>query len=485
MGLKIEDDNPFMKRYMRKLSSAREKHNSLKNLNEDNKRNVESLSTRNMENGDDTLSFIIKLSDDQQELDLVIEDTKKLTEDLLKLLNNIKGELEESDKTSKEEILNECKQMLTIESKKLPNLEDKLVKLEKGVNESSQTTEMALRILDKSNPEYSKVTDLDKDLKHLQKDTSEFRTEKTRISSEISSLLSKINTADLSTISMLEILTIQKQSSKIVSNHAHLSTNITDGLSRLKSLHLLLTKILQALKDHLAKAYDTESTTLNNKLHGLKRFLTPTGKVPDSLQRPKGLKELLDAVYLSKEDPDYSTYIGYTELVRTNLTKCDYAVKDLNRLEGDVEKVVTTYQNGMKKADTMVSEIEQIQNSLEGISQNQTPANELSGVIDGILVDLDAKKEQEIIDFLNNIKGQRFKDAQEKFSKLQFDTSELERRIREVNEENEEFTGQLNKAAKTSKNREKTNLIDLLLRESDGSRRDLKKIQNDTSKQIH
>lgn len=321
MVLKIEEDNPFMKRYVRKLNNAREKHSSLKNLNEDNKRNVESLSTRNMENGDDTLSFIIKLSDDQQELDMVIEDTKRSSEDLLKLLNGIKEELEESDKTSKEEILNECKQMLTIDSKKLPSLEDKLVKLEKGVDESLKTSDIALRILDQSNSEYPKIVDLDKDLKHLQKDTSQYRTDLTRISTENSSLLSKISSADLSTISMLEILTIQKQSQKIITDHSNLSTQITDALSLLKSLHQSLSTLLESLKSHLCTLYSTETSTIDKKLTSLKKFLTPTGKVSDSIQRPSSLKELLESVSLSKEDPEYSTYSVYSELVSTNLTK--------------------------------------------------------------------------------------------------------------------------------------------------------------------
>lgn len=91
---KIEDDNPFMKRFARKLDNARNKFNNLKDTNDESKKTMDELSNRNLAD-DDYLSFIISLAEDQEDSDAIIEDTMKDADALLKQLSNIQSELDE------------------------------------------------------------------------------------------------------------------------------------------------------------------------------------------------------------------------------------------------------------------------------------------------------------------------------------------------------------------------------------------------------
>lgn len=306
----IEDDNPFMKRFIRKLNNAKDKLNELKDTNNDNKRTMEELASRNMQN-EDYLSFIISLAEDQQDSDSTIEETKKSSDDLLKLLSNIKEELDESDKNSKDEILTECKKKINMTLKNLPNLEDKLSKLEKGVAASLRTTDLALQILDKNHSEYEEVSEIDKDMKHLEKDTEGLRSDKNKLTDELEKLKKAIDSADSVNLSMNEVLQIQKQTSKACEDHQGISDGVDSGLDRLKHFNLKLDQLLQSLRDQLKKNTDKLVNDMTDKLEFLQRFLSPEGKVADSIQRPTNLKEVLDDTYILKDDPDYKQYHGY------------------------------------------------------------------------------------------------------------------------------------------------------------------------------
>lgn len=91
---------------------------------------------------------------------------------------------------------------------------------------------------------------------------------------------------------------------------------------------------------------------------------------------------------------------------------------------------------------------------------------------------VDAQKEQEIIDFINKIRQNRSNDAKDGIQRLANGLASLEKRWKEVNDENEGFIAVLNGSSNT-KNKDKLALIEQLLKESDGSSKDLAKIKQD------
>ena len=85
------------------------------------------------------------------------------------------------------------------------------------------------------------------------------------------------------------------------------------------------------------------------------------------------------------------------------------------------------------------------------------------------------------MDFLSKIKQNRFNDAKDGLQKLGAALGNLDKRWKEVNDENEHFIGVLNSASNT-KNNDKLKLIEQLLKESDGSKKDLGKIKQEAGK---
>jgi len=477
---KLEDDNPFMKRFVRKLNNAREKYNQLKSKNDDNMATMEDLSNRKVGDGD-YLTFIIELSEDQNESDMYIKDNKNASEELLKALNTINEELDDFDKTSKDEIINECRDNIHSKSKELANLEEKLDRLEKGVSLNLRTADNALQVLDENHPDYAEVTKADEDFKNLDKDTRNLRLTLDRTTVEIRSITKRVD-AGMGEFSMSDIMEIQKQTSQVCRDQDDLEEGIDDGLARLKKFEYDIEKLLKVIRDQLKSDTEEVIVTVTEKITIIKKFLDPKSKDPNSINRQFTLKELLETVYLTEEDSEYTQYITYTELIKTSLTKCEVATKDLNRLDGDVTKVTNSFNKALKKDDSIINQIDHIQITFQSIRDNKAPANDLKKVTDGISEEVDSEKEQEIIDFLDKIKGQKFGSAKDRIDQLQLDLSELERRLNEVNGENDSFTSQLSKALGTSKTREKSNLIDLLIRDSDGSKKDLKRIKTQSGK---
>lgn len=154
-------------------------------------------------------------------------------------------------------------------------------------------------------------------------------------------------------------------------------------------------------------------------------------------------------------------------------------MNDLKRLNGDVSKILKEYSTNSQKEGSIVDQIDYIQQSMGKLKENESPAKDLTEVVKQILDELDGDKEQEIIDFINKVKKNKFGEAQDRYDKLAYDLSEFEKRHREVNQENEGFISTLNKANNKAKSKEKGKLIDQLLRESNGSQKDLKKIRSD------
>ena len=98
-----------------------------------------------------------------------------------------------------------------------------------------------------------------------------------------------------------------------------------------------------------------------------------------------------------------------------------------------------------------------------------------------ILSQVDAQKEQEINDFLSKIRQNRSNDAKDGIQKLINGLASLDKRWKEVNDENDGFIAVLNGASNT-KNKDKLSLIEQLQKESDGSKKDLIKIKQDAGK---
>lgn len=127
----------------------------------------------------------------------------------------------------------------------------------------------------------------------------------------------------------------------------------------------------------------------------------------------------------------------------------------------------------------VINQIEIYKQLYDKIKSNEKPSVDLHNTVKSILADVNAKKEQEIIDFLNRTKQKRLDEAQDIHYTLEHNIGSIERRWKEVNGQNEDFIDVLNKASNT-KNRDKIKLIDILMSESEDSRRDLNKIKQET-----
>lgn len=183
--------------------------------------------------------------------------------------------------------------------------------MENGVSTCLRTTDLALQILDKNHPEYEDIKNIDKDLNILEKDTEGYRTEKDKLTDELEDLIKAIDTAQDKMTSMNEIIKIQKRSGQACEDHEKLDKDIDEGLDRLQNYQLKLEDILKGLKDQLKKEADKLVEDMEDKLFSLERFLNPSGNVPDSIQRPTNLKQLLDDTFILRDDPDYKQYHEY------------------------------------------------------------------------------------------------------------------------------------------------------------------------------
>lgn len=141
--------------------------------------------------------------------------------------------------------------------------------------------------------------------------------------------------------------------------------------------------------------------------------------------------------------------------------------------------MMSEYAQNSDKDLPIVAQIDHMQNSFNRIQSNERHSNDLGENVKAILLQVNAAKEQEILDFINKIRQSRFNDSKDKIGKLSANLAALDKRWKEVNDENDDFIGTLTKAQGTSKNKDKLNLIGQLLRESDGSKKDLNKMKGE------
>lgn len=152
-------------------------------------------------------------------------------------------------------------------------------------------------------------------------------------------------------------------------------------------------------------------------------------------------------------------------------------MSDLSRLNKEVSKVLDEYDSKSSDRGLVIDQINYLQQALSILSANESPANSLNEVVAKILNELDSEKEQEIIDFLNNLKSQKHSNAEDRYNSVVHSISEVEKLWRQINGDNEDFISQLSQGRKGA-NKDKAKLIESLSKESDGSKVDLKKIKD-------
>ena len=473
----IEPDNPLMEKFLKEFEEARNRHTDLKGNNSDNQKTMGNLANRNME-GDDYLNFLIILSEDQLVTDGVIQDTRKQSKDLLLLLKKLKTELDEEDKNAKADILNKAKNYLMSKYKTISSLEEKLKELEDGEIEYFRSLDSALEIIDKSHPEYEELSKIDKNSGV----SKQLRIEKNQLEDELESIKKLIDSANPTRIPMKEVLEIQTRTNSSCEKYERIDTEINEGLANLREIIIFLEKLLEGLKDKIKKNSDEKVSVISTKIKTLENFLTPKGNVKNSIQRPINLKALIDSIVISREDAEFEQYQVYLELITTNLTKSTYAAKDLDRLNKDTSKVLKEYDVKSRFKDSITDQIDYLQGAVVILDENETPAEKLNGVVANILKELDEEKEKEITIFLNNLKSQREGEAENKLNTLLSNLRDLEKWWKITNKENEGFMQDLSRAKISGKKKEKNQLANILIQESEKSQKDLKSIKRDIGK---
>lgn len=311
-----EDDNPLLDDFLKDLREVKNRLTELKATNGINKTEMDDLSNRDM-GDEDYLNFLIKLSKDQKETDRKIEDTKNESDALLKHLNKLKKDLEESDRTSKSEILNKCRNEINQRLKNLSDLNDKVYKLEENENKYYTDAEVAQQTVDKSIVEYEKIVSIDR----KNGSSKKARQDKNEIEDELKSIKKLLDQSDISNVSMRDVLTIQQRTEQVSESFNTLTEFVDEKLGKVDEDHSWLIEFLRSLRDKIKTKTDHFEKDISGIMKNLKRFLTPTEKVKDSIQRPQYLKELLESTYLAKDEPEYALYTEFCELVNANLSK--------------------------------------------------------------------------------------------------------------------------------------------------------------------
>ena len=380
---KIQGDNPLIKRFIDELTGAEKLLNDTDNWNDHNKADMRDLSNRNMRD-DDYFSFIISLSQDQQVIDGHAEETKKNSDDVLKALRNLMEDFDESEKSLKDQILSDWRKMLNAKMNSLPDLEEKLRKLENGVDLSVKTSVNALQVLDKNHPDWNEISKLNKDMTQLERDTKDLRLDKDNLTTNIQRIIQILDSSDPKVMPMNKVLEIQESTNKVCEDHDKTSKGIDEGLDKLRDFDSKLQKLLNGIRDDLKRKTDRLTDDIKDRLNGVNRFLKPTGPISDSIQRPQKLNGLLSESPLHKEDADFNQYQGYCNLVNDNLTRWKYATNDLDRLEGDVKPLIDEYTINQSKDLPIIEQINALQNSFNKIKGNEKHSSDLVDIVKGI-----------------------------------------------------------------------------------------------------
>jgi hypothetical protein len=311
-----DDDGILLEDFVKDLKDVKDTLALLKTDNGGNKNRMDDLSVRDM-GSEDYLNFLIKLSNDQKDIDKKIEDTKRESDELLRHLSKIKKDLDESDRTSKSEILDKCRNDIHQRLNKLPHLGDKVQKLEDNENKYFKEAELAQHTVDKSIAEYEQISRIDR--KHGS--SKKARNDKNYIEGELESIQNLLDQADISNVSMKDVLEIQERTDKVCLCFESLTEFVGEKLLQVENDISWLNEFLRLLRNKLKNQTDKFEKDMNDIMRYLTRFLKPNEKVKDSIQRPQTLKEILESTYFAKEELAYDQYKGYCSLVNTNLSK--------------------------------------------------------------------------------------------------------------------------------------------------------------------
>jgi peroxiredoxin family protein len=233
------------------------------------------LSNRNVRD-DDYFSFIITLSKDQQVIDGHVEETKMDSDDVLKALRNLMEDFDESEKSLKDQILSDCRKLLNTKMSSLPDLEEKLRRLESGVDTSVKTSYNALQVLDKNHPDWNEVSKLNKDMTQLERDTKELRLDKDNLTTQIERIIQILDSTDPKVMPMNKVLEIQESTNKVSQDHEKTSIGIDEALDKLRDYDSKLQKLLQGIRDDFKRKTDRLNDDIKDRLNGITRFLRPT-----------------------------------------------------------------------------------------------------------------------------------------------------------------------------------------------------------------
>lgn len=379
---KVTGDSPFAKKFLDELAGVEKLLNTTDNASDYNKADMKDLSNRNMRD-DDYFSFIITLSQDQQAIDGHVEETKKNSDDVLKSLKSLLEDFDESEKNLKDQILADCRKLLTAKMNSLADLEEKLRRLESGVDASVKSSYSALQVLDKSHPDWNEISLLNKDMTQLERDTKGLRLDKDNITTQIQRLVQVLDSSDPKLIPMNKVLEIQESTNKVCEDHDKTSKGIDDALDKLRDYESKLQKLLQNIRDDLKRKTDRLADDIRDRLSGITRFLKPTGPVSDSIQRPQKLNGLLQESPLHRDDADYDQYQKYCNLVNDNLTRCKYAISDYDRLEGDINPLLGEYAVNQSKDLPIIDQIGAYQSSFGKIKANEKHSVDLADSVKG------------------------------------------------------------------------------------------------------
>ena len=473
-----QGDSPFLKKYKDKLADLEKQLKDTTKNNDKNKEEMKELLNRKFDD-DDCFGFITDLSKDQKILDGKIEDTKLNSDDILKKIKDLKSQFDEEEKNLKDQIALEWQRQLNSKLNYLPDIEEKLKKLENGVESSLKTSYLALQVIDKNQQEWNDISKINKDYWQIEKASKELRKDKDSLVLNMHKINQILQNSDLKQMPIEKLLELQNSTKIVYEDFDEISKGIDDETNKLKDLDLKLQNLLILIRNLIKQKADKLTDEIKQRLNDSTRFLRPTGFVSDSVQRPQKLNQLLIDSKFHKEDPDFNQYQKYWDLVSDNLTRWSYATNDLKKLEDNLVLLLDEYSMLQSNSVPVISQIEIYKRLYDKIKSNEKPSIDLHNTIQSILADLNSKKEQEIIDFLNRSKQKRLSEAQDVHYTLGYNIDSLEKKWREVNKENEDFIDVLNKARNT-KNKDKLKLIDLLMNESEGSKRDLNKIKQNS-----
>ena len=481
LSSRIEPDNPYMRKFARKLNDAKA---TLAQVNSDNGRNKNGQDEQSGRRivGDDYFLFLYKLTHDQADLDEDINDNKNRSDELMNLLKQLQDEFDEANCQTKDELINELKKNVGAKLDELAELEPKMKKLETGTDENTKTSEFALKVLDKNHPDYNSVVQINEDLKDLGIEVKNLRADKDDVANELQRIMDALDDPELRSKPMSDIVKLQEDTNAISDKHKKTSDGIDQGLDSLKDIKIRLDRLLENIRNKMKQDTDDMSQEIQGKLDILQRFLKPTMKTADSIQRPQKLSGILGATAINPSDEEYGQFQEYTKLTSDNLLRCNHASGDLDILNDSVSGSLRDYSKYNPRNKGVVEQIQFIQEYNNKLGENQEPSSQLNGVVDGILTQLDGKKEQEILSFLSLLKLKKLEDAQKQFKAADLDLNALEKRLREVNSNNEGFMNTLNAANNDPKNKEKVALVNTLLSESEDSKKSLKHIRTDKDK---